>query len=214
MNKSEMLQALRKQGIVAVVRGQNLIEGTGIAESCIAGGLKAIEVTYTNPQASTIIQNLLQAHVEHSDVLIGAGTVLDDVTARMAIMAGAGFIVSPSFDQATARLCNRYAIPYIPGCMSVQEIVKALEAGCEMIKLFPAHHLGTDYIKALKDPLPQTSFMVTGGVSLNSLADWFQAGAEVVGVGGQLNRLGAKGEMDAVIQLAQDYVQAVNQARE
>lgn len=211
MTKSDIMQALKKQGVVAVIRGDTKEEGYNISKACIEGGLTAIEVAYTNNQASVIIEDLNKAYPE---ALIGAGTVLDDVTARMAIMAGAKYIVSPSFNSKTALLCNRYGVPYIPGCMTIREIVEAMETGSEMIKLFPGSAFGPSYVSAIKSPLPQTSIMVTGGVNLNNLADWVKAGVEAVGIGGELNKLGAKGQFEEITEIARNYVKANHQARD
>ena len=111
MRKSEVLTKLRQQGVVAVIRGETLEEGINISKACIQGGLKAIEMAYTNANASQIIKELNTMYQGDEDVFIGAGTVLDAPTARNAILAGAKYIVSPSFDQETAILCNRYGIP-------------------------------------------------------------------------------------------------------
>ncbi len=115
MRKSEVLTCLRQQGVVAVIRGESLEEGIAISKACIQGGLTAIEMAYTNANASQIIKELNAMYQDNPEVLIGAGTVLDAPTARNAILAGAKYIVSPSFDNDTAILCNRYGVPYVPG---------------------------------------------------------------------------------------------------
>ena len=112
MKKSEVILELKKQGVVAVIRGESFDEGVNISKACIAGGLKAIEMAYTNSAASDIIKTLCEMYKDDKEVLIGAGTVLDAPTARMAILAGGKYIVSPSFDKETAVLCNRYGVPY------------------------------------------------------------------------------------------------------
>lgn len=213
MRKSEVLTKLRQQGVVAVIRGETLEEGINISKACIQGGLKAIEMAYTNANASQIIKELNTMYQGDEDVFIGAGTVLDAPTARNAILAGAKYIVSPSFDQETAILCNRYGIPYIPGCMTIKEIVTAMEYGSEMIKLFPGSAFGPGYIGAIQSPLPQVSIMVTGGVKLDNVKQWFDAGVDAIGVGGELNKLGAQGQFDEVTQVASQYVQAAKEAR-
>ncbi|MEE0778586.1 MAG: bifunctional 4-hydroxy-2-oxoglutarate aldolase/2-dehydro-3-deoxy-phosphogluconate aldolase [Massilimicrobiota sp.] len=213
MRKSEVLTKLRQQGVVAVIRGETLEEGINISKACIQGGLKAIEMAYTNANASQIIKELNTMYQGDEDVFIGAGTVLDAPTARNAILAGAKYIVSPSFDQETAILCNRYGIPYIPGCMTIKEIVTAMEYGSEMIKLFPGSAFGPGYIGAIQSPLPQVSIMVTGGVKLDNVKQWFHAGVDAIGVGGELNKLGAQGQFDEVTQVASQYVQAAKEAR-
>lgn len=213
MKKSEIIMELKHQGIVAVIRGDSLTEGLNISRACIAGGLKAIEMAYTNANASEIIKQLNAEYQSDPEVLIGAGTVLDAPTARMAILAGAKYIVSPTFDAPTAVLCNRYGIPYIPGCMTIKEIVTAMEAGSEIIKLFPGSAFGPSYISSLRLPLPQVSIMVTGGVNLDNLDQWLKVGVDAIGVGGELNKLGAKGQFDEVTRIACEYVKKVNEVK-
>ncbi|MEG0548874.1 MAG: bifunctional 2-keto-4-hydroxyglutarate aldolase/2-keto-3-deoxy-6-phosphogluconate aldolase, partial [Coprobacillus sp.] len=176
----------------------------------IQGGLKAIEMAYTNPNASEVIRSLTELYKNDNEVCIGAGTVLDSETARMAILAGAKYIVSPSFNNETAVMCNRYGIPYIPGCMTITEIVTAMEAGSEIVKLFPGSAFGASYVGAIKSPLPQVSLMVTGGVKLDNLKQWFDAGVDAVGVGGELNKLGEQGQFDEITKIAKEYVNAKN----
>jgi 2-dehydro-3-deoxyphosphogluconate aldolase/(4S)-4-hydroxy-2-oxoglutarate aldolase len=214
MKKSETMMELKNQGVVAVIRGNSLEEGINISVACIQGGLKAIEMAYTNSFASEIIKQLSQMYKDDAEVCIGAGTVLDAPTARLAILAGAKYIVSPSFDQETAILCNRYGVPYIPGCMTIKEIVNAMEAGSEMIKLFPGSAFGPGYVGAIKSPLPQVSLMVTGGVKLDNLDQWFDAGVDAIGVGGELNKLGEQGQFDEITRIASEYVQKTKEARQ
>ena len=206
MKKSEVMNQLRQNKVVAVIRGNTLEEGYNISAACIKGGITAIEVAYTNLNAGGIITQLTK---DYPDAFIGAGTVLDPETARNALIAGAKYIVSPSFNKETAVLCNRYNVPYIPGCMTITEIVTAMESGCEMIKLFPGSAFGTKYISAILSPLPQTSIMVTGGVSLSNAKDWLNAGCDAVGIGGEFNKLGAQGKFEEITKMAQDYIEAV-----
>lgn len=204
MQKQETLLTLQNNKVVVVVRGNSFEEGYAICKASIDGGLKQIEVAYTNNAASDIIKKLCEQY--DKDVCIGAGTVLDSQTARMAILAGAKYIVSPSFEPEVATMCNRYAIPYIPGCMTIKEIVNALENGVDVVKLFPASTMGMDYIKSIKAPIPHVTIMVTGGVNLTSLEAWFKAGADIVGVGGEFNKLGMTGDFEKITQIAKEYV--------
>lgn len=208
MKKSDILTNLRKLKVVAVVRGNNEEEGYQISSSCIDGGIQCIEVAYTNNKASQIIERL---NKDYPNSMIGAGTVLDSETARMAILAGAKYVVSPSFNKETAIICNRYAIPYIPGCMTIKEVVEAMEAGCEMIKMFPGGTLGQKFISSILSPLPQVSIMVTGGVNLNNAKEWFDAGAEAIGIGGEFNKLGAQGKFEEIKQMAKEYIDIVGE---
>lgn len=213
MNKSEVIMQLKRQGVVAVIRGDSLEEGINVSKACIEGGLTAIEVAYTNANASNIIKQLTEIYQDDLQICLGAGTVLDAPTARDAILAGAKYIVSPAFDYDTAVTCNRYGIPYIPGCMTIKEIVTAMEAGSEVIKLFPGSAFETGYVGAIKSPLPQVSLMVTGGVNLDNLDQWFVAGVDVIGVGGELNKLGAQGDFEEVTRIAGEYVKKVNEVK-
>ncbi|MBF8808249.1 MAG: bifunctional 2-keto-4-hydroxyglutarate aldolase/2-keto-3-deoxy-6-phosphogluconate aldolase [Enterococcus lacertideformus] len=129
MWKVERLRKLEKAGVVAVVRGSSKKQALNASRAVIEGGMTGIKLTFTVPNAERAIQELVETYQENSSVIIGAGTVLDATTARFAIMAGAEFIVSPCFDLETAKICNLYQIPYLPGCMSINEMKEALKAG-------------------------------------------------------------------------------------
>lgn len=183
--KSKIIEKIINLGIVAVVRAPNIEEAIRISGACINGGILAIEVTYTVPNATQVIENL-KKKFSSEKIIVGAGTVLDVVTARIAILAGAEYIVSPFFDKETAKLCNLYQIPYMPGCLTITEMKKALEYGVEMVKLFPSNSFGPSLVKAIKVPLPQLKIMPTGGVSLANVEEWFKNGVAAIGVGGKL----------------------------
>ena len=206
MKKIDILNKLLKAGVVSVVRGasREIAENTAIA--CIEGDVKAIELTFTAPEADKIIASLKEKYSNDPDVCIGAGTVLDPVTARIAIMAGADFIVSPTFDQETAEICNLYQIPYLPGCMTITEIKDALKAGVDIVKLFPGSAFGPSIIGAFKAPLPHVNIMPTGGVSLENMKDWFKAGVITVGVGGNLMKPAETGDYAGVTAAAKEYM--------
>ncbi len=212
MIKQTILEHLAKTGVVAVVRAETPGEAVKIAEACIQGGVDAIEVTFTVPAAHQVIE-ALGARFSAKDLLIGAGTVLDPETARIAILAGARFIVGPSFSADTAKLCNRYQIPYLPGALTVTEIVTAMEAGCDVVKLFPGSAFGPSYVKAVKGPLPQVNLMPTGGVTLENTREWIKNGAFAVGVGSELTGPAKKGDFGGVTKLAAAFVAAVAAAR-
>ncbi|EIQ81552.1 UNVERIFIED_CONTAM: bifunctional 4-hydroxy-2-oxoglutarate aldolase/2-dehydro-3-deoxy-phosphogluconate aldolase [Streptococcus canis] len=206
MGKIETLTKLKANRLVLVVRGESSQEALACSLASIEGGIKTIEVTYTNPFASEVIGQLAERFKEDTDVLIGAGTILDDITARQAILAGAQFIVGPNFNQAVERLCHRYGVPYLPGCMTVTEVVTALESGVDMVKLFPGSTVGMPFIQAIKSPLPQVEVMVTGGVNEGNVTDWLAAGAQVLGIGGEFNRLASQGKFETITQRAAMYV--------
>lgn len=186
-HRSEILTQLKENFVFAVIRGGESKEAYKIAEHCIIGGIRNIEVTYTIPRASKIIYELSN-QFQQDDIMIGAGTVLDSATANEAILAGAKFIVSPHFDIEISRVCNRYAIPYLPGCSSVTEIMTAMESGVDVVKLFPGGLLNTDFIRDVHGPIPFASMMPSGGVSINNIHDWIAAGAWAVGIGGALTK--------------------------
>ncbi|GIN63391.1 bifunctional 2-keto-4-hydroxyglutarate aldolase/2-keto-3-deoxy-6-phosphogluconate aldolase [Robertmurraya siralis] len=213
MEKLATLKKLIDCGVVAVVRADSKKEAINISEACVKGGIYGIEVTFTVQDADAVIRELTSFYKENSKVIIGAGTVLDATTARIAILAGAKYIVSPNFDEETAKLCNLYQIPYMPGCMTITEMKKALMAGVDIVKLFPGDTFGPDFVKAVKAPLPQVNIMPTGGVSLENIDQWIKNGCIAVGVGGNLVAPAKTGQFAKITELAQAYVQKVQTAR-
>lgn len=208
MRKYEVIRRIEKVGVVAVVRAENSEQAKKIALACMEGGLDSIEITFTVPGAQKVIEDLT---AEFGDtLLVGAGTVLDSETARIAILAGAKYIVSPAFDLETAKLCNRYQIPYMAGCITLTEIITAMEAGVDVVKIFPGSLVGPDYIKAVKGPLPQAVMMPTGGVSLDNVDQWIKNGCIAVGVGGNLT----KGSSEDMTKAAKEFVEKVKSVRQ
>ncbi|GAA3330726.1 bifunctional 4-hydroxy-2-oxoglutarate aldolase/2-dehydro-3-deoxy-phosphogluconate aldolase [Ectobacillus funiculus] len=175
MNKLNVFNKKISQcGVVAVLRADSVEEAVRMSEACIEGGILGIEITFTIQDADAVIKQLASIYSDRGDVVIGAGTVLDAATARIAILAGAQYIVSPSFDEETAKLCNLYQVPYMPGCMTITEMKRALEFGVDIVKLFPGSAFGSDFVKAVKAPLPQVNIMPTGGVDLDNVEKWIQ----------------------------------------
>jgi 2-dehydro-3-deoxyphosphogluconate aldolase / (4S)-4-hydroxy-2-oxoglutarate aldolase len=213
MKKLQVLSKISECGIVAVVRGDSKEEAIKTSEACIAGGITGIEVTFTIQGAEEVIKELSFSYDKNVNVCIGAGTVLDSVTARTAILAGAQFIVSPCFDVETAKLCNLYGVPYMPGCMTVTEMKEALRYGVDVVKLFPGSAFGPDYVKAVKAPLPQVNIMPTGGVDLDNVEDWIKSGCIAVGVGGKLMAPAKTGDFSQISLLARQYVEKVQNVR-
>ncbi|SNR96918.1 2-dehydro-3-deoxyphosphogluconate aldolase / (4S)-4-hydroxy-2-oxoglutarate aldolase [Anaerovirgula multivorans] len=210
--KIETLQKIAEVGIVSVVRAENAEIAEKIAKACIDGGIPAIEVTFTVPGAEKVITALKEKFTK-DQLIVGAGTVLDSETARIAILAGAEYVVSPSFDLETAKLCNRYQIPYMPGCMTITEMVKAMEAGADIIKVFPGSAFGASFIKAIKGPLPQAALMPTGGVSLDNVGEWIKNGCVAVGVGGELTGGAKIGDFQSITDIAKQFVEKIKEAR-
>ena len=209
MDKVEILSRLKKEKIVAVVRAENKEQGEKIIDSIVKGGINFIEITMTVPGAIDIIKELSLKYSTKTDIVIGAGTVLDAETARMAMLAGAKYIVSPSLNAETVKMCNRYRVPVIPGIMTVKEAVDALELGVDVLKVFPGNAFGPSIIKALKGPLPQAQFMPTGGVSVENANEWIKNGAIAVGTGSNLTAGAKTGDYEQITKLAQDFVKAV-----
>lgn len=203
--KYEALKAVEKCGVVAVVRGRSEENSYKISKASIEGGVTAIELAFTSPNADVTIKRLSEEYKDDDSVVVGAGTVLDVATARLAIIAGAKFIVSPSYKREVAELCNLYAVPYMPGCFTPTEVQTALETGADVIKIFPGAIAGVKMIPELRGPFPQANIMPSGGVSLANMEDWFNAGACVVGAGGSLVGPGADGKYDEVRENARKF---------
>lgn len=214
MKKLMILSKLSECGVIAVVRADSQEEAVKISDACVKGGITGIEITFTIDGAEAIVKELVSHYRTHPDVMIGAGTVLDEVTARIAILAGAQYIVSPSFDKQTAKMCNLYQVPYLPGCMTITEMKNALEYGVDIIKLFPGNAFGPEFVKALKAPLPQVNIMPTGGVSLDNVDQWIKNGCVAVGVGGNLVSPAKTGDYGKITENAKLYIEKVQEARE
>jgi 2-dehydro-3-deoxyphosphogluconate aldolase/(4S)-4-hydroxy-2-oxoglutarate aldolase len=209
--KIEVLGKIVSSGLVAVIRAESADQAAHIAEACGLGGVAALEITFTVPGATRVIEHLAKRPT--GSILLGAGTVLDPETARIAILAGAQFIVSPAFNPHTARLCNRYQVPYLPGAATIREVVEAMESGADIVKVFPGEILGPEFVKAVKGPLPQAQLMPTGGVSIDNVDEWIKAGAVAVGVGGSLTAGAKTGDFATITKLAQMFVEKIKHAR-
>lgn len=212
IEKYKIIERMLKGGVIAVVRAESGEQAIKIAEAVKQGGIEAIEITLTVPGAIEVIKELKRAY-PNNEILIGAGTVLDPETARIALLAGAEYIVSPSFNIEVVKLCNRYQKVCMPGTMTINEIVEAMEAGADLIKVFPGNAFGPDIIKAFKGPLPQANFVPTGGVSLDNVDQWIKNGCVAVGVGGELTAGAKRNDYALVTETAKKFVEAVKKAR-
>lgn len=219
MNKLHIIHKITEHGVVAVLRGESPEEVVESAEQAIAGGIKVIEVTMTVPFALTAVEQLAKKYSLHAEdpskfAVIGVGTVLDSETARVAILSGAEFVVGPSLNPETVKLCNRYRVPIMPGTMTIKEIQEALELGVDIVKLFPGNMFTPSIIKAIKGPLPQANIMPTGGVSLDNLGEWIKAGAVAVGIGSDLTAEASRtGKYELIASRASEYVEAYQKAK-
>lgn len=212
LQKHEVVKKITDVGVVAVVRAKDADQAKRITEACLAGGVNAIEMTFTVPAAHHVMEELAATY-SSGEIVLGAGTVLDSETARIAILSGAKFVVTPGLSLATIKLCNRYQIPVMPGAVSVRDAVEAMEAGADIIKIFPGELYGPKIIKALKGPLPHINLMPTGGVDTNNVGEWICAGAVAVGAGGALTSPANSGDYAGVTERAKELVEKVRQAR-
>ncbi|WP_338473154.1 bifunctional 2-keto-4-hydroxyglutarate aldolase/2-keto-3-deoxy-6-phosphogluconate aldolase [Niallia sp. XMNu-256] len=203
MQKFEVLNEIHKGYLVAVIRGKNKEDAVEISKQAYQGGIRSLEVTFSTPGAEEAIAELVR--IGDSNMIVGAGTVLDGETARIAIMKGARYIVSPHFSPEIATVCNRYAIPYLPGCGSVTEIMHALESGVDVVKLFPGSLMGPGFIKDVKGPIPHVEIMPSGGVSIDNIDKWVNNGAFAVGIGSALTKGVTNGDYSSVQQVARTF---------
>ncbi len=213
MRRDQAARFIEENGIIAIVRFDRSDQLVNAAKAIREGGVRAIEFTMTTPNALEI----LSASVKEfkGDVLLGAGTVLDTETARAAILAGADFIVTPTLSRAVIETCNRYGRVVVPGAFTPTEILTAWECGADFVKVFPASVGGPDYLKAVRAPLPQTKLVPTGGVELDNIPDFINAGAVAVAVGSNLVRkdLVAGEKWDELTALAKRFADVVHAAR-
>lgn len=184
MTKQTVLDQILETGVIAIMRANSSDQLLSAAEAILAGGVSAIEVTMTTPNAMDVIRQATTRFGK--EVLFGVGSVLDSETARAAILAGAQFVVCPTLNLGTIQICNRYSVPVMPGAYTPTEILTAWEAGADVVKVFPASVGGPSFIKAIKGPLPHIQLAAVGGVNNETTADFFRAGVCVVGVGGEL----------------------------
>jgi 2-dehydro-3-deoxyphosphogluconate aldolase/(4S)-4-hydroxy-2-oxoglutarate aldolase len=213
MSKESDLRRVLDCGIVAVVRSPDSQQLVEVTRALADGGVTVTEITMTVPDALDVVRQVRRALGDR--VLLGAGTILDPETARAALLAGAEYLVAPTVNLEVIRLCRRYDKLVMPGAFTPTEILAAWEAGADVIKVFPAEVLGPAFFKAVRGPLPQVRLMPTGGVDLNTAADFLRAGACCLGVGSQLvePKAVAEGHFDRIRELARQYVTIVKEFR-
>lgn len=208
LSKDELNVKIKKSGIMAIVRVETTDRAKEIAQACLDGGVNVLEISYTNSNAGKIIEFLKEEF--KGELLVGAGTVLDSETARNAILSKAEFIIAPTFSKEVALLSNRYQVPYMPGCVSMSEMIEALEYGASFVKIFPiAEYFGPSFIKTVKTPTPFVPLLSSGGVNLDNAAEWFESGVEILGVGSLLT----KGSYDDIVNNAKTLTQVKDEVR-
>lgn len=213
MEKQKILERMVHPGVVAVIRADSSAQLMDVAKALEAGGVTAMEVTMTTPNAIDVIRAV---RAEMGDrVLMGVGTVLDTETCRAALLAGAQFVVTPVMKPDVIQLCNRYSVPIVAGAYTPTEALAAHEAGADFIKISPADGLGPGYIKALKAPLPQLQIIPTGGVDIHTAGDFIRAGCAAVAAGGSLvsKEVLKSGDWAKLSDTARAFVKAVADAR-
>ena len=214
MSKQKIVEQLESLGLVPVVRASSADEAMQVIEAIKAGGVNVLEITMTVPGAVRVIEKVADKY--GSDVLVGAGTVLDPETARACLLAGAQFIVSPALNLDTIAMCHRYSAPVMPGVLTPTEVITAWSAGADFVKVFPCGAVGgASYIKNLKGPFPQIKMIPTGGVSLKTAQDFIKAGASALGVGTDLVDVKAirEGNPQVVTDRAKEFIELVRAAR-
>jgi 2-dehydro-3-deoxyphosphogluconate aldolase/(4S)-4-hydroxy-2-oxoglutarate aldolase len=214
VSKETHLRRVLDSGIVAVVRSPDSAQLVEVCRALADGGVGVVEITVTVPDALEVLRAVRRALGDR--LLLGAGTILDTETARAALLAGAEYLVAPTVNRDVIRLCQRYDKLVMPGAFTPTEILSAWEAGADVVKVFPAEVLGPPFFRAMRGPLPQVRLMPTGGVDLNTAAEFLQAGACCLGIGSQLvePKAVAQGNFDRIRDLARQYVQIVQKARQ
>ncbi|HWS42979.1 MAG TPA: ketohydroxyglutarate aldolase [Pseudoflavonifractor sp.] len=187
MQRSNLLTRMERTGAMAIVRTKSIERAHEIAQGCLDGGIDVLEISYTYPNAGEVIAALKETF--GARLAVGAGTVLEGETARLALVAGAEFVISPNFNERAARLCNLYQTPYCPGCSTGTEIVEALELGASLIKAFPiSNFYGSELVRTYKTPMPYIPILASGGITLENLHEWVEAGTEICAFGSLLTK--------------------------
>ena len=215
LSKPEVLEKLRQGGIVPVIRAESAAIALKVAEALVAGGITTLEITMTVPDALAAIREISSRVA--GGVLVGAGTVTSRALAEGSLDAGATFLVTPCVVPDVLDVAREQEVAVMPGALTPTEVFTAWSAGADIIKVFPASNVGgASYLKALNGPFPQIPLCPTGGVNLQTIGDFIKAGAEAVGVGGELVAKAAidRGELGQLTELARQYVAALKAARE
>lgn len=215
MNKQQVRERLIEIGVIPVVRASSSAQALLAAQAVRDGGIPIVEITMTVPGALDVIRELRKA--SDSNVLIGAGTVLNKKMAQDCVDAGAQFLVSPGLDVPSLEFAQKEGMLMLAGALTPTEVITAWNAGSELVKIFPCGQVGgAAYIKSLKGPLPQVPLVPTGGVNLNTAADFILAGAAALGVGGELVQADAlkSGNAGVIVENARKFLALVKDARQ
>ncbi len=210
MNANEVIQAIVDSGVLAVIRANSVDDAVKMATYAAKGGIKGLEITFTVPDADKVIETLVKNGV---DAVVGAGTVLNAETAKLAYSKGAKFIVSPCFDDGVNDFCKEVDIPYFAGCFTPTEIYNAMKKGVKVVKVFPGSVCKPSYFKDVHGPFPYAKLLPSGGVSLENINDWIKNGAVAVSAGSSLTAPAKTGDFEKIIDNAREFVEEVKKAR-
>jgi len=213
MTSTQIVERVIQTGMVSILRAPSSEGLVDVAEALLAGGVDVIEVTFTVPGAARVLEQV--AGRLGGKIVLGAGSILDPETARIAMLAGAQFIVAPTVNLDVIRMCRRYDVPVMPGAMTPTEVLTAWQAGADVVKVFPSEVTGPAHIKAIHGPLPQIPLMPTGGVNLKTAAEFLRAGAAALGAGGALAPAGAiaAGDMTTIENTARQFIEVITKTR-
>lgn len=201
-------EKLKDCGIVAVIRAKDHIEAETFVKSILEGGINAIELTFTIPNMPELLKKLKSKYKEG---IFGAGSVLNEEMAVKAIESGAEYVVSPGYLESVDKVCKNHGILFIPGCMTLSEMLKAMENGNSLVKLFPGNVYGPNFVKSVKAPIPNIEIMPTGGVDVFNIKEWFKCGVSLVGVGSSLL---SSNDPEKIKSLAKEFIKKLNEYRE
>jgi 2-dehydro-3-deoxyphosphogluconate aldolase / (4S)-4-hydroxy-2-oxoglutarate aldolase len=213
LSKEEITKKVKEYGVLAVIRGPSAELTIKMVDALIAGGVKGIEITYSTPQAASVVRNLAERY--GAEILLGMGTLTRPEQAEEAVRAGATFLVSPICQVELVKAMLDTGLAVMTGALTPSEVFQAYTLGSSIVKIFPGSLTGPSYIKALRGPFPYIPMMPTGGVSLENIGEWFAAGAVAVGAGSELcpKQLAEAGEFDKISANARRFVEAIAQAR-
>lgn len=213
MNKEQFKEILKKESLVVVVRGNSIEQAFETVKACYKGGIKLMEITFTVPNAEKLIAKIAKEY-KNTDMVIGAGSVMNVETAKLAIENGASFIVSPNVNLEIQKYLESINVAYTPGIFTPTEAAIAMDGGANVLKLFPGNIAKPSGLKALKGPYPNIEIMPTGGVSYDNLYDWFKAGAIAVGAGSNLTKKAKLNDFDGVCQDAKLWIERIKEIKE
>lgn len=206
---SKVMETLKENYVFAVIRGKTEEDAFEISKAAVLGGIKNIEITFSTPNAAKVMKDLIEEYADDATVVVGAGTVMNVDQAQAAYDVGAKFLVSPHFSAEVAEFAINHEIDYMPGCATVTEIVRAMDFKCEIIKVFPGGQLGPSFIKNVHGPIPEVNLMPSGGVSLDNIKEWKDAGAASVGVGSALSSEVEEKGYESVTDISKQFIAAL-----